>query len=249
VRRILPEKFGRIVRVTPGKPPFLFLCEHASPRIPTFLNHLGLPSEARKAHIAWDPGAANVAREMAGLTGSGLIEACISRLVYDLNRPPHAASAMAEKSEIYDIPGNVGLSPEQRLERTEAIYLPFHSKARAHIAAMCASGTPPILITVHSFTPVYHGQKREVEFGVIHDTDDRLARAILTHAPNTLTTRLNEPYSAKDGVVHTLQMLATPCQLPHAMLEIRNDLIATPSLAKEVARALVPVLRRAAESL
>jgi predicted N-formylglutamate amidohydrolase len=245
----LPGKFGRILRVTPGQPPFLFLCEHASPRIPAFLNHLGLPPEARKAHIAWDPGAANVAREMAALTGGGLIEACISRLVYDLNRPPHAPSAMAAKSEVYDVPGNRDLTADERLERTTSIYVPFHAAARAHIAGLCANGAPPILITVHSFTPVYHGQKREVEFGIIHDTDDRLARAILTHAPKGLTTRLNEPYSARDGVVHTLQMLATPCQLPHAMLEIRNDLIATPSAAKEVARALVPVLRRAAESL
>lgn len=242
-------KFGQIVQITEGAPPFLFLCEHASPRIPAFLNHLGLPPEARKAHIAWDPGAADVAREMAALTGGGLIEARISRLVYDLNRPPHAPSAMAAKSEIYDVPGNRDLTPEQRLERTNAIYLPFHAAARAHIAALCASGTPPILITVHSFTPVYHGKPREVQFGIIHDTDDRLARAILTHAPKGLITRLNQPYSAADGVVHTLQMLATPCQLPHAMLEIRNDLIATPSAAKEVARALVPVLRRAAEVL
>ncbi len=101
-----------------------------------------------------------------------------SRLIYDLNRPPHSPGAMPARSEIHDIPGNADLPEAERLARTQAIYLPFHGAVAEMMARMMARGQRPVLVTVHSFTPVWFGQPRAVEFGVIHDADDRLARAI-----------------------------------------------------------------------
>ncbi|MDF1621170.1 N-formylglutamate amidohydrolase [Pseudothioclava nitratireducens] len=225
----------------------VIVCEHASNAFPEPWGALGLSDAQRAAHIAWDPGALGLARGLAERLGSVLIHAGASRLIYDLNRPPQSRGAMAERSEIHDIPGNRALAPETRLMRTEALYVPFHATVRAEIARRLALGLDPVLVTVHSFTPVYAGKPRAVELGVIHDADPTLARAVLAEAEarTPLVTRLNEPYSAADEVTHTLALHATPMGIANVMLELRNDLIATPEAQVEMADRLAPVLEGA----
>ncbi len=223
----------------------VLVCEHASNAFPApWDDGLGLSDDQRAAHIAWDPGALGVARGLAQALDATLIHARASRLIYDLNRPPNAPGAMPARSEVHDIPGNAELPMGERLARTRAHYIPFHAALADLLAERLAAGRSPVLITVHSFTPIYFGQPRKVEFGLIHDADDRLARAIAAQDTG-LVTRLNEPYSAADGVAHMLARHATPLGLPHAMLEIRNDLIATPQAQATMAARLAPAIRAA----
>ncbi|HQU68376.1 MAG TPA: N-formylglutamate amidohydrolase [Albidovulum sp.] len=227
--------------------PFLVVCEHASNHIPPAYGALGLDAAARKAHIAWDPGALGVARRLAQNLDAPLIHAGISRLVYDLNRPPSSAGAMTRKSESFVVPGNQTLTREERQKRTNEIYLPFHDAVHAEIARRMALGTPPVLVTIHSFTPVWFGKPRAAEFGIIHDADPTLAKAVLAEAKarTGLDCRLNEPYSAADEVTHTLRLHATPYGLKSVMLEVRNDLIADPVAEAAMADGLTPVLSAA----
>ncbi|KEO57406.1 N-formylglutamate amidohydrolase [Thioclava indica] len=225
----------------------VLVCEHASNAMPEPWGDLGLSDAQRAAHIAWDPGALGLARALAERLDAPLAAACQSRLIYDLNRPPHHSGAMPARSETTDIPGNQSLTAQDKLARTEALYLPFHAQLRALIARRLARGTVPVLITIHSFTPIYFGQPRAVELGIIHDADATLARAVLQHAQSQtdLDARLNDPYSAADGVTHTLALQATPMGLPHVMLELRNDLIADEDAQQAMAETLTPVLQNA----
>lgn len=227
--------------------PFLFVCEHASNAFPQAFGALGLSADARRAHIAWDPGALGVARRLAANLNAPLVYACVSRLIYDLNRPPSSPGAMTAQSETYAIPGNQALDVAERKRRTEAIYLPFHDTLHGEIARRMAAGAVPILVTIHSFTPVWFGKARAVELGVIHDADPTLARAVLTEAKarTGLDCRLNEPYSAADEVTHTLRLHATPYGLQNVMLEIRNDLVADATAEETIAGTLAPVLEAA----
>lgn len=227
--------------------PFLIVCEHASNHFPDAFGTLGLTPEARAAHIAWDPGALEVARHLSRLLDAPLIAAGVSRLIYDINRPPNSPGAMPSRGETYEIPGNSGLGADERQRRTEAIYLPFHATLRAEIARRMARGRPPVLVTVHSFTPKWFGKRRDVEFGIIHDADPVLAQAVLAAArvQTGLDCRLNEPYSAADEVTHTLRLQATPYGLRNIMLEIRNDLIADAAATAVMAGRLAPVLSAA----
>lgn len=229
----------------------VIICEHASNHIPPRWGDLGLTDAQRRAHIAWDPGALGLARGLAARLDAVLVHAPVSRLVYDCNRAPDMGGAMPARSEIHDIPGNMALTPEDRAARTAAVYIPFHDGLHAVLMDRIARGLHPALITIHSFTPVYFGQARTVEFGVIHDADDRLPRAILAEARarTRLRAELNEPYSAKDDVTHTLRLHATPYGLPNAMLELRNDLIATPQAEDAMAATLAPVLAAAMATL
>ena len=234
-------------RDAPGR--VVLVCEHASNRFPPpWDGALGLTDDQRRAHIAWDPGALGLARGLAQALKAPLIHATASRLIYDLNRPPHAPGAMPARSEVHDIPGNADLPSSERLARTCAHYLPFHAALSELLACRLAQGQRPVLVTVHSFTPVYFGQPRAVEFGVIHDADDRLARAIARQETGMLT-RLNEPDSAADGVAHMLARHATPLGLQHAMLEIRNDLIATPEAEAGMAARLAPAILAAIDEV
>ena len=235
---------------TVAKGRMVFVCEHASCAFPAEFGTLGLTPALQTAHIAWDLGALGLARALALRLDGPLIHAEVSRLIYDCNRPPDAPGAMAAQSEIHDIPGNQGLSPAQKYARVTAVYEPFHATLRSELLRRFTLGLQPVLVTIHSFTPVWHGQTRAVEFGVIHDADPSLAHAVVQTARTVpLITRLNEPYSASDDVTHTLRLHATPYGLPSVMLEIRNDLIATPDAQTRMAALLAPVLARALASL
>lgn len=225
----------------------VIICEHASNIIPERFQNLGLDTKTLKTHIAWDPGALGVAQELRRRLRADLVAGSVSRLLYDCNRPPEAPSAMPEMSEIFEIPGNRNLSQADREARTNAIYAPY-CKALMDILDERATG---VLITVHSFTPVYHGVRRECEIGVLHDSDSRLADAILAVQNNEFPYNLdrNVPYSASDGVTHTLKTFAVARGWPNVMLEIRNDLIETGIQQKIMAGHLAALLEVAISNL
>ena len=203
----------------------VLVCEHASHFIPADLHHLGLTIDARQSHAAWDPGALAVAQRLSLRLDAPLVASTVSRLVYDCNRPPSADDAMPIRSEVIDIPGNRDLSDVDRAARAANYYTPFRQALAAQIAAHPA----PVLITIHSFTPVYFGEPRAVEIGVLHDSDGRLADAMLATAAqhtDALVLR-NAPYGPEHGVTHTLREHALPGGHLNVMLEIRNDLIQT----------------------
>lgn len=242
-----PGRFEPVIENASGLSPILLVCEHASNALPAPWGSLGLAPEQTRAHIAWDPGALGLARGLSARLDATLIHAPVSRLIYDCNRGPDMAGAMPARSEIHDIPGNAAITPAERLARTEAVYLPWANALHNLIAARIAVGRRPVIVTIHSFTPVYHGKPRAVEFGIIHDADPTLAKAVLAEAKahTRLDARLNEPYSAADDVTHTLRLQATPYGLSNVMLELRNDLIATVEAEAAMADLLAPVLSTA----
>ncbi len=227
--------------------PALILCEHASAHIPERYDNLGLRPQDRQSHVAWDPGALAVARPLSEALNSSLIFCNVSRLVYDCNRPPHAPASMPAKSELIEIPGNRDLTTEQREERVNTVYTPFCNAVSDHIKAQ----KPKALITIHSFTPVYFGKPRECEIGILHDTDTRFADIMLRQAhllPDHRVER-NQPYGPKDGVTHSLRLHGIGHDLPNVMIEIRNDLIATPHTQTAMANLLAIWLQDALQAL
>ncbi|OBY28914.1 N-formylglutamate amidohydrolase [Leisingera sp. JC1] len=234
-----------------GTSPVLLLCEHASSSIPARYNGLGLRDADRLSHAAWDPGARAVALHMSKAMDAPLIASTVSRLVYDCNRPPEAASAMPEKSELVVVPGNKGLTAEQRQERVETVYDPFCATVSDVIKARKEAGLQTMLVTMHSFTPVYFGQQRGVEIGILHDADSRLADAMLAQSPALAHRRVerNEPYGPADGVTHSLKIHGLAHGLANVMIEIRNDLVTTPEEEEAMAEEMLALLRPALAAL
>ncbi len=228
-----------------GRSPFVLICEHASRRLPRALGTLGLPAAELERHIAWDIGAERVARLLSRLMDAPLVLQRYSRLAYDCNRPPEAVDAMPEVSELTVIPGNRRLTAQDRLARIEGIYRPFHDGVSRLLDRRAAAGVRSLIVSIHSFTPVYKGKVRSVELGILHDRDASLSAKLIKSFPN-VDVRLNEPYGPKDGVLHTLNLHGFARGLEHAMIEIRNDLVEAERGQDEWAQRLsVPLIQAA----
>ncbi len=239
------EPFG--VELGEGRGPFVIICEHASFTLPQSMGDMGLSEEARRSHIAWDPGALAVARRLSAGFDSPLVFQRFSRLVYDCNRPPESPAAMPAKSEVYAVPANENLGGEARLARTDALYRPFHTAVSRLIDRRTAAGLPTSVLTVHSFTPVYFGVPRAVEVGILHDADSRLADAMLSaaSADKRYIVRRNEPYGPADGVTHSLILHGISRGIPNVMIEVRNDLVADQAGQEVMAGYLSELLAQA----
>jgi len=237
------------VRVTNpcGAGRFVFTCDHASNFLPPEYGTMGLAEAELSRHIAWDPGALPVARRLAEALDAALVETCISRLVLDCNRPLDAPDLIPPVSETTAIPGNAGLSDAEREARIARCWRPFHDAVEAVVEDRLAEGREAWLVSVHSFTPVYKGERRPWQIGIIHDDDTRLASPLIAALKKKggLTIGVNQPYSPADRVYFTLEAHARPRGLPCAMIEIRNDEIADDAgqahWADLLARALRPI--------
>lgn len=223
-----------------GGAPICLVCEHASGFIPPSFRDLGLSPSDRYSHASVDIGAEDMARLLSNMLDAPLVLACVSRLVCDLNRPAAAPEATPEKVEQIDVPGNRGLTQASRVDRAQAVYHPFHNEVTKLLSGFA---TPPVFVTLHSFTPVWNGVARATEIGFLHDANDQLAQAMLAHADSRYRTELNQPYSAKDGVTHTLQRHAGGLQ--NVMIEVRNDLLSDPQTVAQVATSLATTLNAA----
>ena len=225
---------GPAFEVCEGEGPFVIACEHASNRLPRALGSLGLAPADLDRHIAWDPGAAEVADGLAARLGGDLVKQRFSRLAIDCNRSPELPDAIAVLSEDTTIPGNLGLGAEARADRVAAFWTPFHAAVETLIDRRLGAQRPTVLATVHSFTPVYRGVARPWHVGIISTDERSLADAVLAvlRRDPTLVVGDNEPYSARDNVDYTIRRHGRDRGLPHVMIEIRNDLVRT---AKDIA--------------
>jgi predicted N-formylglutamate amidohydrolase len=243
---ILHQDDSKVVEVSrlSGRSQIVLICEHASPHIPAVFKDLGVSPAARGSHVAWDPGAVAVAQAMSLALDATLVSSLVSRLVYDCNRPPDAPSAMPVRSEAYDVPGNDDLTDADRRARVARYYTPF----RDRLASEIARRADPVLVTIHSFTPVYNGQTRDVEIGILHDSDSRLADAMLRIAQEH-DVRRNAPYGPEDGVTHTLKEHAVAHGHLNVMIEIRNDLIADEASQAAMAQTLAGWITQALKTV
>ncbi len=242
----LPESVVDIRRPD-GAHAVLLVCEHASRMIPEGLGNLGLDEVAAQSHIAWDPGALDVALRLSEALDATLIAQKTSRLIYDCNRPPESGQAVRAESEVFHIPGNTGLSRADLDARTDYIYRPFQKA----LAEAVKTRAQTVLVTIHSFTPVYNGQPRAVEVGILHDSDHRLADAMLKAAAKKpkYNAQRNAPYGPEDGVTHTLQEHAVAHGHLNVMIEVRNDLLADSAGVEAVATWLQSLLTSALKEL
>ena len=205
--------------------PFVLLCDHASNRIPPEFGDLGLDEAARLAHIAWDPGALGVSRHLSAQLDAPLVWPDVSRLVIDCNRDPGARDLVPEVSETTRVPGNRDLDEAARAARLALSHVPFHAAIEELMARREAAGLKSIVVSIHTFTPVYKGVPRRWPVGILSNADRRVAEAMLADLADQGIPDLgdNEPYAPLDGVYYTLDRHAESRGLPCAMVEIRND--------------------------
>ena len=227
-----------------GRSPFLLTCDHYGRLIPRMLGDLGVPESERVRHIAWDIGIAGVAEALSKHLDAHLVAQRYSRLVIDCNRPPQVASSIPVLSEATVIPGNEGLAPDARAVRRTQIFEPYHRRIDAVIDQRLAAGMPTVLVSLHSFTPVYAGIARPWHVGTLYHRDTTLPPLLLKscRAEADLVVGDNEPYAVSDDTDYTIPVHGEARGLMNSGIEIRQDLIADPAGQQQWADRLARIL-------
>ena len=207
----------------------LLLCDHATNLIPQSVssNSLGLTQKDLESHIAYDIGALDTAKKIAKNTDSTLISSCFSRLVIDPNRSVHDPTLIMQLYDESLITGNLNLSKKQIQNRIINFYNPYHQKIKDFVKEKKSFNTSLIIISIHSFTPkLKKNSIRPWHIGILWDKDERLSKLIVKELEGhtNISVGQNQPYSgALEG--DTMHKHATLNNIPHVLIEIRNDLI------------------------
>jgi predicted N-formylglutamate amidohydrolase len=232
-----------------GTSPCVFLCDHASSRLPRRLGDLGLTEAERAEHIAWDIGAARVARLLSERFDAALVLSGYSRLAIDCNRPVDGATSIPEVTCDIAVPGNVGLGEAARSARRDELFWPYHREIERVLQRRETTGQKSLIVSVHSFTPSLYGKDRPWHFGVMYGRDPLLARALiaaLSQVPG-LVVGDNEPYRVSDGTDYGVPVYAERAGRPGVLLELRNDLVRTDEGVARMAALLGQALDEAIE--
>jgi predicted N-formylglutamate amidohydrolase len=222
--------------------PILVTVDHGGRAVPKALGSLGVSPEDMQRHIAWDIGALEVGRRIARAFKSPLIHQRYSRLVVDCNRQPFAADSIPLISENTVIPGNATLSAYDRERRLNEILVPYHLAITHMLDSWTAPS--PVVVAVHSFTPIYKGVHRLTELGVIFGDDSSFSALVSRHAKEKLGNRVaeNEPYRVDMVNDYTVPVHAESRHLPYVEFEIRQDLLSTEDDISSWASMLINIL-------
>ncbi|MDX6752135.1 N-formylglutamate amidohydrolase [Geminicoccaceae bacterium 1502E] len=228
-----------------GSAPLLILCDHAGNRVPPGLGELGLGREALERHIGWDIGAADAARRLGTLLDAPVLLDHCSRLVIDPNRRPLTPTSIPAVSDGCVVPGNRNLDEAEVLRRVRRYFLPYHRAVARAIGRFRRRGRVPAILSVHSFTPSMHGQDRPWQVGILWRHDRRIADPLLAalKARGDIVVGSNQPYSGLDEFGFTVEFHCQRGRLPHVMIELRQDEIATAETATAWAGLLAEALR------
>jgi predicted N-formylglutamate amidohydrolase len=228
-----------------GGSDFLLTADHAGRAIPRSLGRLGLAESDLERHIAWDIGIAGVTERLSAALDATAILQTYSRLVIDCNRDPSVPSSIPEISEATEIPGNLGLPPEVRMARRQAIFEPYHARIRALLDARQAAARRTVFVAMHSFTPVFKGESRAMQVGVLYNRDARMAAMMLEllRGEGDLVVGDNAPYAVSDVTDYGVPVHAERRGLSHVEIEIRQDLIADEAGQAEWAARFARLLR------
>jgi predicted N-formylglutamate amidohydrolase len=231
-----------------GRAPILLICDHAASAVPVALGRLGLAEADLARHIGWDIGAAAVTRILSEMLDAPAVLSGYSRLVIDCNRALDDPTSAPMISDGQSIPGNQELSAADRQARADACFWPYHRAIAAQLERWAAQGIAPAVISIHSFTPRMRGLDRPWHVGILWDRDPRIPLPLIAGlaARHGLVVGDNEPYSARDPEGFTLRHHAVPRGLPHVLIELRQDEVATEDGARlyagQVEAALRPIL-------
>lgn len=235
------EAFRQIGTPVPGR--IVCAADHASNRVPEDIA-LGIPAHLLDDHIALDIGTEAIAEILSQDHGIPAHIAAVSRLVCDFNREEDAPGLVPDSSDGHPIPGNVGASRAERLNR-------FHCHYHTALADWLAAAEPALVLSLHTFTPrlASRDEPRPWQVGVLYNTDDRAARiAIPMFAAEGLNVGDNLPYSGRD-LNYTMNRHAEARGRPYLGIELRQDLVQTPEDHTRWAHILADIAQRVASAL
>ncbi|MCB9610633.1 MAG: N-formylglutamate amidohydrolase [Polyangiaceae bacterium] len=228
-------RVGRAERV-------LLSAEHASNRLPDDWDWADADAHLVDSHWAWDPGVRELVLELAEALTTTAVLARFTRLLADPNRPEGHPELFRKHADGAEVALNQQIHTEEAEARVTNYYRPYHAQLDREVAESPAE----LCFSVHSFTPVYQGEPRELEMGVLFNEEEQLAESLQRHLSAAgYDTRLNEPYSGKAGLIYSIEQPAIRHRRRALEIEVRNDLLLDAQRRGEIAERLAAWFRQA----
>lgn len=222
--------------------PLFLTCEHASERLPAPWHWPEPDRRLLGTHWAYDLGAREVAIELAQALSASAVLARFTRLLVDPNREENHDDVFRAFADGQPVLFNHGLEDEERERRIAGYHRPYHEAVDRALSATRA----PVLLSIHSFTPVYQGEVRDVELGVLFNHDEQpaleLGAALAEHFPNVA---YNEPWSGRLGLIYAAERHAQRHGRLALELEVRQDLASDPRYRAKLVSVLSRFFRSA----
>ncbi|MGQ7932321.1 N-formylglutamate amidohydrolase [Paraburkholderia sp. D1E] len=225
-----------------GRAPIFLVCEHASNRLPPEAANLGCPPEVFGRHIAVDLGAEALTRALARKLNATAVLCSTSRLYIDCNRTPDDPGWIPSESDGTVIPGNTNLDEASRQYRSKQVYEPFHRMVSETLARCVERVGPPLVIPIHSYTPVMGGVSRPWEIAIMTDQEIPAQAMIRGLRGLGIIVGDNEPYDGRFLKWQSFIQHADPLNLPHFAIEVRQDLLADEASVERWAATIASVL-------
>jgi predicted N-formylglutamate amidohydrolase len=214
--------------------PVILTCEHASERVPGSFRWPEEDAWLLGTHWAYDLGAAELARELAAELGASAVLSRFSRLLIDPNRASDAPDLFRKIAEGRPVVLNQDVGDDER-ERRYRLSHAYH----AAIDHALESDAAKLVLSIHSFTPVYEGTPRAVQIGLLFDEETALAEGLCAAFVRAgFVALLNEPYSGKFGLMYSVERHARRHGRRPLELEVRQDLASDPGARARIIAVL-----------
>ena len=235
------ETFG-----APTEGPFFVTCEHASKRVPAPLRTTALDRAWMSSHWGYDIGARTLSLELIRRTGSHGVMARFSRLVCDANREPGHPDLIRASTEGHALSFNQQLDDAEVSRRLAAYHAPYHAAIDEGLRArLRVEAGDVLLLSVHTFTPVWNHRVRPMDVGVLYAPYEALAQRLVGELEREgFVTALNQPYSGREGLIYAAERHGSNHQVVFLELEVNQSLTCTPARARATGKRVAAALSR-----
>ncbi len=180
-------------------------CEHGGNQVPPEYRQLFSGQEMLLAsHRGYDPGALPLAEVIAEQLSAPLFFSKQTRLLVDLNRSCSHRNLFGDQVK--------GTDRHVKDTIISHYYRPYREAVRNAVAAQITLAMQVVHLSIHSFTPVFDGQQRLTDIGLLYDPARYQEKILCRHwrqeivASRLLTVRYNWPYRGiADGLVRSLR--------------------------------------------
>jgi predicted N-formylglutamate amidohydrolase len=196
----------------------ILTCEHAGNYVPEeYTAYFKGAGATLNTHKAIDFGALELAKYLASKLHAPLHYNMVTRLIVEANRSKTAPDLFSDFTR--------ELNDNQKKDTLQKYYAPYRDKIENQVASITAKGEKVFHLSVHSFTPVFKGDIRDVDIGLLFDPARELEKEICGEWMQQLKkagqfiVKYNEPYKGTDDGFTTYLRTRFPGNL-YAGIEI-----------------------------
>lgn len=214
-------------------------CEHASAYFPHPWSMNEKDARLQDSHWLVDIGAARITKDLAHTLKAPAVLSRFSRIIVDANRDKQAENLILRSAENEPIYLNQNLDKAEYQRRIKNLYEPYHGAIDIKLGLYTDIA---LILSIHSFTPLWKGTRRLMEVGVLFSEETKLVRKIQTClSDHGIKTALNEPYSGIKSMF-SAKHHAKKHALDPLELEIRQDMAINDAWRKQLVGHLKTVL-------